>query len=177
MSGKLFSRKVACYRTKKAVRILSSVCLIFSCFVDRLCFREPDSSDNEEVRKRAASPTYVEEQKALKNSFKKFLADGDERDAEEDDTAGFLKVKVKNEAEKVTLYEKYYFSTKFLFIIHELITQALEETEYVEWLKGQKPELSDKEFEEDVKHLRDYWTDPDLNEGEQFLRDYVLNKK
>lgn len=61
-----------------------------------------DEEANEEERKRASSPTYVEEQEALKNTFKKLLND-DEQDPDEDGIAGFLKVKVKSANEKVML--------------------------------------------------------------------------
>ncbi|XP_065212146.1 protein KRI1 homolog isoform X2 [Planococcus citri] len=116
-----------------------------------------EESDDEKAveiaNERAQSPTYVEEQRILKESFKKMLQDDDSNDSE-NETAGFLKVKEKTSQEK-----------------------AKEEADYIEWLKGQKTELEDKETEGDLKYLRDYWTDPKLNEGEQFLRDYILNKK
>lgn len=72
-----------------------------------------DEVSNEKARKRASSPTYVEEQKALKNSFKKFLTDNNEYDSDADDTAGFLKIKVKNEEEKVIFCYNllFYFET------------------------------------------------------------------
>ncbi|XP_043507172.1 protein KRI1 homolog [Frieseomelitta varia] len=91
--------------------------------------------------------TYVQEQKELKESFKNVLNDEEEED---DD---LLKPKVKSESEK----------TK-------------EDTDYKEWLKGQKTEINENE-QEILKPLRDFWSNPNLDANEKFLRDYVLNDK
>ncbi|XP_032906613.1 protein KRI1 homolog isoform X2 [Amblyraja radiata] len=117
---------------------------------------EDDDSDDEETRakiERAASPSYIEEQKQLKESLCKFVDDSEEDRESGDDGTGFLKLRVKSEEEK----EK-------------------EEEFYISWLRGQN-DLEDKEQLKDIQYLRDYWNDPQLDEGEKFLRDYVLNKK
>ncbi|KAK3912278.1 Protein KRI1-like protein [Frankliniella fusca] len=108
-----------------------------------------DDSDNEEKRERAQSPSYVEEQKQLKDSFRRIIQDDNS-----DDEGGLLTKKEKSKAEK----EK-------------------EEEDYIEWLKGERKELSDKEFENSLKPLQSMWNDPKLDDGEKFLRDYVLNKR
>lgn len=117
---------------------------------------EDDDSDDEETRakiERAASPSYIEEQKQLKESLRKFVEDNEEDSESGDGGTGFLKLRVKSDEEK----EK-------------------EEESYISWLRGQK-DLEDKEQLKDIQYLRDYWNDPQLDEGEKFLRDYVLNKK
>ncbi|XP_078285425.1 protein KRI1 homolog [Rhinoraja longicauda] len=117
---------------------------------------EDDDSDDEETRakmERAASPSYIEEQKRLKENFRTFVDDSEEDSESGDGGTGFLKLRAKSEEEK----EK-------------------EEESYISWLRGQK-DLEDKEQLKDIKYLRDYWNDPQLDEGEKFLRDYVLNKK
>lgn len=91
--------------------------------------------------------TYVQEQKELKESFKNVLHDEEEED---DD---LLKPKVKSESEK-----------------------AKEDTDYKEWLKGQKTDINESE-QEILKPLRDFWSNPNLDANEKFLRDYVLNDK
>ncbi|XP_072347118.1 protein KRI1 homolog isoform X2 [Scyliorhinus torazame] len=113
---------------------------------------EDEESDEEESRvkiERAASPSYVEEQKQLRENFRKFVANSDE----DSDDGGFLKPRVKSKEEK----EK-------------------EEESYINWLKGQN-DLQEKEKLQDMGYLRDYWNDPQLEEGEKFLRDYILNKR
>ncbi|XP_026773084.3 protein KRI1 homolog [Pangasianodon hypophthalmus] len=113
---------------------------------------DDDSADEEAVRKmqeRAASPSYIQEQKELKESFRQFVQDsGDEASDEE----ALLKRRNKTQEEK-----------------------DKEEADYVEWLKGQK-ELEGKDEIQDMKYLRDYWNDPQLDDKETFLRDYILNK-
>ncbi|KAM8824381.1 protein KRI1 homolog [Synchiropus picturatus] len=116
---------------------------------------DSDDDDEEAVkrRERAASPSYIQEQKQLKESFQKFIQDSDE----DDDSAGegvsqLLTRRVKTQEEK-----------------------DKEEADYLEWLKGQA-ELEGPEEVKDMKYLRDYWNDPELDEKERFLRDYVLNK-
>ncbi|XP_062892086.1 protein KRI1 homolog isoform X1 [Mobula hypostoma] len=117
---------------------------------------EDEDSDGDETRtniERATSPSYIEEQKQLKENFRKFVEDSDEDSGSEDGGSGFLKLRVKSEEEK----EK-------------------EEESYISWLKGQE-DLEAKEQLKDMKYLRDYWNDPQLDEGEKFLRDYILNKR
>ncbi|XP_034246974.1 protein KRI1 homolog [Thrips palmi] len=109
---------------------------------------ESDTDIKEDPR--SQSPTYVEEQRQLKESFKKALNDDDESG----DEGGLLKKKEKTKAE-----------------------QKKEEEDYIEWLKGNKASLPDKETEESLKGLKNIWNDPNLDEGEKFLRDYVLNKR
>ncbi|KAJ0001491.1 hypothetical protein NQD34_006511 [Periophthalmus magnuspinnatus] len=119
-------------------------------------FEDDDESDEEEAAKRnerAASPSYIQEQKELKESFLKFIQDSDnEEEAVKNEVSQLLTRRIKTQEEK-----------------------DKEEADYVEWLKGQA-ELDDQEEMTDMKYLRDYWNDPELDEKERFLRDYVLNK-
>ncbi|XP_016302839.1 protein KRI1 homolog [Sinocyclocheilus anshuiensis] len=112
---------------------------------------EDDSADevvSRKMQKRAASPTYIQEQKELQESFRKFVQDSDD----EDGGRQLLTRRTKTQEEK-----------------------DKEEADYVEWLKGQA-ELEGEEGVRDMKYLRDYWNNPELDERESFLRDYVLNK-
>ncbi|KAG8006457.1 Protein KRI1-like protein [Nibea albiflora] len=121
---------------------------------------DDDSEDEEEATKRmerAASPSYIQEQKQLKESFRKFVQDSDDDDDEDKDGEGdgesqLLTRRIKTQEEK-----------------------DKEEADYVEWLKGQA-EFEGPEEVKDMKYLRDYWNDPELDEKERFLRDYVLNQ-
>uniref|UniRef100_H3B001 Protein KRI1 homolog n=1 Tax=Latimeria chalumnae TaxID=7897 RepID=H3B001_LATCH len=114
---------------------------------------EEDGSEDEETIMRAASPTYIEEQKQIKESFRQFVEDSGSGESEEEEGGfGLLKPRTKTKEEK-----------------------DKEEEEYVNWLKGEK-ELQEKEELQDMKYLRDYWNNPELEEGEKFLRDYILNK-
>lgn len=123
-------------------------------------YEDDDDSDDEEAAKRqerAASPSYVQEQKELRESFRKFVQDSDDDDddnegGEEGGGSQLLTRRIKTQEEK-----------------------DKEEADYVEWLKGQA-ELEGPEEVKDMKYLRDYWNDPELDEKERFLRDYVLNK-
>lgn len=122
-------------------------------------FEDDDDSDDEEAAKRmerAASPSYIQEQRELKESFRKFIENSDEEDDDEGGEGGgqsqLLTRRIKSQEEK-----------------------DKEEADYVDWLKGQA-ELDGPEEVKDMKYLRDYWNDPELDEKEQFLRDYVLNK-
>lgn len=65
-----------------------------------MLFSDDETLDRQK-REKAKSPTYVEEQKTLKENFKKLLASDNEQSDNENDTAGFLKVKVKNVAQQV----------------------------------------------------------------------------
>ncbi|CDQ70754.1 unnamed protein product [Oncorhynchus mykiss] len=114
---------------------------------------EEEESDYEEAAKRreaSASPSYIQEQRELKESFRKFIQDSDEECSEED--FQLLKRRTKTQEEK-----------------------DKEEEDYVDWLKGQA-ELGGPEEVQDMQYLRDYWNDPELDEKECFLRDFVLNK-
>ncbi|XP_077591472.1 protein KRI1 homolog [Stigmatopora nigra] len=122
---------------------------------------EDSDSDNEEAakrRERAYSPSYMQEQKQLKESFQKFVQDSDDDD---DNSEGSGKEGVSQ------------------LLTRRLKTQEekdKEEADYVDWLKGQKDDDGPEEVKE-MKYLRDYWNDPKLDENECFLRDYVLNKR
>uniref|UniRef100_A0A671YTE4 Protein KRI1 homolog n=1 Tax=Sparus aurata TaxID=8175 RepID=A0A671YTE4_SPAAU len=125
---------------------------------------DDDSDEEEEARRmeRAASPSYIQEQRALKESFRKFIQDSDDDDDDDDDgrdkggegsgESQLLTRRIKTQEEK-----------------------DKEEADFVEWLKGQA-ELEGPEEVKDMKYLRDYWNDPQLDEKERFLRDYFLNK-
>ncbi|XP_070838084.1 protein KRI1 homolog [Chaetodon trifascialis] len=124
-------------------------------------YEDDDDSDDEEVAKRmerAASPSYIQEQRELKESFRKFIQDSDDDD-EDDSNKG-------SEGDGSRLLTRR---------IKTLEEKDKEEADYVEWLKGQT-ELDGPEEVKDMKYLRDYWNDPELDEKERFLRDYVLNK-
>lgn len=97
------------------------------------------------------SPTYVQEQKKIKENLKKALTDIDEEDGE---WGGMFKVREKTKDEK-----------------HQ------EEEEYKKWLLGQKKHIDDKEAEVDLKPLKEYWSNPQLDDGEKFLRDYILKNR
>ncbi|XP_039627272.1 protein KRI1 homolog [Polypterus senegalus] len=112
-------------------------------------YEDEDESDDEErqkINERAASPSYIKEQKEIKDSFRKFIEDSEE----EEDDVELLTRRIKSQEEK-----------------------DKEEEDYLQWLKGQGEASADIQ---DMKYLRDYWNDPDLDDGEKFLRDYVLNK-
>ncbi|XP_069086499.1 protein KRI1 homolog [Pleurodeles waltl] len=116
---------------------------------------DEDTDDEDAYRRheRDASPSYVEEQKQIQASFRKFVEDSDgEESVGDDGTAGLLQKRNKSKEE-----------------------MDKEEADYINWLKGQK-ELEDLEEVKELKPLKDYWSNPELEEGEQFLRDYILNK-
>ncbi|PWA15577.1 hypothetical protein CCH79_00014719 [Gambusia affinis] len=118
-------------------------------------YEDDDDSDEEEAakrRERAASPSYIQEQKELRESFRKFVEDSDEEEEEEGEASKLLTRRMKTQEEK-----------------------DKEEADYVDWLKGQA-ELDGPEEVKDMKYLREYWNDPQLDDKERFLRDYVLNK-
>ncbi|XP_078091177.1 protein KRI1 homolog isoform X3 [Mustelus asterias] len=116
-------------------------------------YEDEDSAEEDSRVKieRATYPSYMEEQKQLRENFRKFVENSDE-DSDDGDF-GFLKPRVKSKEEKEE-----------------------EEESYINWLKGQN-DLQAKEDMQDMKYLRDYWNDPQLDEGEKFLRDYILNKR
>lgn len=116
--------------------------------------RGPEFDDTKEMndilkkeKVRMSSPSYVEEQQAIKESFN--FAFDDHSDDEE-----IIRPRPKTTEE-----------------------QEKEEKDYLEWLKGNRNELEDEETKNDLQHLHDYWNNPNLDEGEQFLCDYILNKR
>ncbi|MGH0177089.1 UNVERIFIED_CONTAM: hypothetical protein FKN15_074329 [Acipenser sinensis] len=86
----------------------------------------PDSDDDEESEVRAALPSYIQEQKAIKESFRKFVEDSEEDD-EKDEGFQLLTRRTKTQEEK-----------------------DREEEDYLNWLKGQK----DLEGKEDLQDLQ-----------------------
>ncbi|XP_072005607.1 protein KRI1 homolog isoform X2 [Engystomops pustulosus] len=119
-------------------------------------YEDEENSDGEEEiiqNERAQSPTYMDEQRQIRESFRKFVEDSDDdKEEEEGTTANLLTKRMKTEKE-----------------------QEKEEEEYIAWLKGQK-DVEDKDEVKEMSYLKQYWTDPKLDEGERFLRDYFLNK-
>ncbi|XP_038067985.1 protein KRI1 homolog [Patiria miniata] len=112
---------------------------------------EYEEEEDEEQFGRAASLTYVQEQRAIKDSFQKALQSSDESD---DDI--LLKKRPKTPRER-----------------------KAEEEEYIQWMKGRKETVDDEKTAQDaaeMEALKRYWTDPSLEEGEKFLRDFILNK-
>ncbi|KAK5856754.1 hypothetical protein PBY51_008328 [Eleginops maclovinus] len=121
-------------------------------------YEDDDDSDDEEaamrMEERASSPSYIQEQRQLRDSFRKFIQDSDEEEEvpEGDGGSELLTRRVKSQDE-----------------------EDKEEADFVEWLKGQA-DIEGPEEVKDMKYLRDYWNDPELDDKEAFLRDYVLNK-
>jgi len=101
----------------------------------------------DEAPKVAAGPSYHEEMKDIRDSFKTALEKEDEEDA-------LLAKKPKSAVEK-----------------------QKEEVEYKAWLAGQRSSLGDTEMEARMEGLRDFWNKDDLDEGEKFLKDFLLNKR
>ncbi|KAM9312041.1 protein KRI1 homolog [Gastrophryne carolinensis] len=118
-------------------------------------YEDEESSENEEglmQDQRSGSPTYLEEQRQIRESFRKFVEDSDSEEDKET-TANLLTKRIKTKKE-----------------------QDEEDEEYIAWLKGQK-EIEAEEDLKEMSYLKEYWTKPDLDEGEKFLRDYILNKE
>ena len=103
-----------------------------------------DIDENEET------PTYSEEMKELKDSFKKSLHE----DNESDDDDGFLTKRKRTAQER-----------------------EQENEDYKKWLAGQKTTVDDRTLEEKMGGLREFWNESKLGADEKFLKDYILNKR
>ncbi|XP_069802657.1 protein KRI1 homolog [Dendropsophus ebraccatus] len=116
---------------------------------------EESSEDEDQIiqDQRARSPTYIEEQRQIRESFRKFVEDSDNDEEDGETTANLLTKRMKTKKE-----------------------QEQEDEEYIAWLKGQK-DIEDKEEVKEMGYLKEYWSNPTLDEGEKFLRDYILNKE
>ncbi|MGH0178299.1 UNVERIFIED_CONTAM: hypothetical protein FKN15_077015 [Acipenser sinensis] len=121
----------------------------------------PDSDDDEESEVRAALPSYIQEQKAIKESFRKFVEDSDEDD-EKDEGFQLLTRRTKTQEEKRYLHD--YWNDPSLDDGEKFLRDYMLNKGYLEG------------GEEEHRYLHDYWNDPSLDDGEKFLRDYMLNK-
>lgn len=66
---------------------------------------EDEEEDAGDEAERPASPTYIEEQKSLKNEFKKIIDGGsDEEGADDDDWGGIFKKREKTKEEAVSIF-------------------------------------------------------------------------
>ncbi|XP_056426521.1 protein KRI1 homolog [Hyla sarda] len=119
-------------------------------------YEDEESSDEEDQiiqDQRARSPTYIEEQRQIRESFRQFVEDSDNDEEDGETTANLLTRRTKTKKE-----------------------QEQEEEEYIAWLKGQK-DLESKDEVKEMGYLKEYWSNPTLDDGEKFLRDYILNKE
>ncbi|XP_036337731.1 protein KRI1 homolog [Rhagoletis pomonella] len=111
-----------------------------------------DDSDAE-VSERPVSPTFVEEERTLKEEFKKVMNANDSDEGEgEDAFGGIFKKRNKTKEE-----------------------QHKEDADYFEWLAGKKEDIEDP-IKEKLKPLKSYWSSEKLPQSERFLRDFILNK-
>ncbi|XP_063787461.1 protein KRI1 homolog [Pseudophryne corroboree] len=118
-------------------------------------YEDEDSSEGEGglmQDQRARSPTYLEEQRQIKESLSKFVEDSDD-DGDDRTTSSLLTKRLKTKKE-----------------------QDKEDEDYIAWLKGQK-DVEERDDVKEMSYLKEYWTDPALDDGEKFLRNYILNKE
>ncbi|XP_011189017.2 protein KRI1 homolog [Zeugodacus cucurbitae] len=113
-----------------------------------------EDDSEEEAPIRTASPTFVEEERRLKEEFKNVVNKNDSEDDEGNEEAfgGIFKKRNKTKDE-----------------------QEKEDADYLKWLAGQKDDLEDP-IKESLKPLKNYWNSKNLPQSERFLRDYILNK-
>lgn len=97
---------------------------------------------------RPTSPTLAEEERNLRNDFKKALNDNDSDD--ENELGGMF---VKRDKPREELEH--------------------ESEQYTKWLAGQKADIGEDATV--LNPLKEYWADPKLSRNETFLRDYILN--
>ena len=107
----------------------------------------------DEALKYGKDPSYHEEMKSIKDSFKDALG-ADEDDDDDDKEEVLLERKAKTPAEK-----------------------KKDEAEYKSWLAGQTSSVTDTEIADKMSGLREFWNKDDLDEGEKFLKDFLLNKR
>ncbi|XP_055913201.1 protein KRI1 homolog [Eupeodes corollae] len=114
-------------------------------------FEDESANENEEHEEdeRAASPTYVEEQRKLKDEFRKVI---NAENSDDEEFGGIFKKRVKSKEEK----EK-------------------EEADFTKWLAGKKDDI-EEEVKKSLGPLKNYWSNAKLPQREKFLRDYILNQ-
>ncbi|XP_053955389.1 protein KRI1 homolog [Anastrepha ludens] len=112
-----------------------------------------EEDSDEEVPKRTTSPTFVEEERNLKEEFKKAINTSDLDENEEEDAFGGIFKKRNKTTEE----------------------QEKEDADYLKWLAGKKDDIEDT-IKETLKPLKNYWSNNKLPQSERFLRDFILNK-
>lgn len=113
-----------------------------------------EDDSEEDAPKRTASPTFVEEERRLKEEFMNVVNKNDTEgdDGSEDAFGGIFRKRNKTKVE-----------------------QERENADYLKWLAGQEDDLEDP-IKESLKPLKNYWNSNNLPQSERFLRDYILNK-
>lgn len=123
-------------------------------------------SDSDGESEGAGQQTYSEEQERLREDFRAAVAA---------DTAGecedLLVLRQKTKEEKVAGTVLWWCGVHV-----SSFSQAKEEREYVQWLKGGGGGELAGRLASDLGGLRQHWADPALDSDEKFLRDYILHK-
>jgi len=120
---------------------------------------ENDIDDDDDALLRPSSPTYVEEQRKIQQSFKEALGDDDEKEDDdgndgEEKNDSLLKKKIKTQEEK-----------------------DKEENDFREWLMKNDSEAEAAGEMKDLSGLKNYWNQSNLEDSEKFLKNFLLSKQ